>query len=212
MQHTRARRIITRGPIRVVGIFPSTKSDRTLHWESQLERDRMYQHEIDPHVRSFREQPKTYELLVDGVVRRYTPDLEVTFHSGAVVIEEIKPATRASQEARLYQAMAAALENDGINFRVVTDTEIRRQPYLQNIKYLLPFRHFGVSEEALDCITSSFRTADQIPFCQLLEKLSKAGLAVTILWALIARGQLLADLETPLNDHIPLKLNHGALS
>lgn len=158
VQHTRARRIITRGPIRVVGIFPSTKSDRTLHWESQLERDRMYQHEIDPHVRSFREQPKTYELLVDGVVRRYTPDLEIAFHSGAVVIEEIKPAARVSQEARLYQAMAAALENDGIKFRVVTDTEIRRQPYLQNIKYLLPEPTKGSNIEVIDRSFSRIRS------------------------------------------------------
>lgn len=212
MQHNRARRIITRGPIRVVGIFPSTKSNRTLHWESQLERDRMYHHEIDPQVCSFREQPKTYKLIVDGVLRRYTPDLEVIYHSGATIIEEVKPSERVSKEVRLYQAMAAALEDSGIRFRVVTDTEIRRQPYLQNVKYLLPFRHFDVSEDAIECIADLFRTVRKIPFGQLHEKLSGKGLTITFLWALIAQGKLLADLEQVLNDETPLKLNYGALS
>ena len=67
MQHFRARRVITRGPTRVVGKFPSVKSGRSHHWESQLERDRMHQLELDPTVIEFREQPETLTLEVDGL-------------------------------------------------------------------------------------------------------------------------------------------------
>lgn len=38
----RPRRIVTRSGVRVRGIFPSTRFNRTLHWESTLERDLIY--------------------------------------------------------------------------------------------------------------------------------------------------------------------------
>lgn len=38
----RPRRIVTRSGVRVRGIFPSVRFNRTLHWESALERDLIY--------------------------------------------------------------------------------------------------------------------------------------------------------------------------
>lgn len=211
MQHQRARRVITRGPIRVVGIFPSTKSGHTLHWESQLERDRMYGHEIDPHVRSFREQPETYDVKVGDKWCRYTPDLEVIFHSGAIIIEEIKPAERVAKEISLYRAFAHQLESQGICFRVVTDTEIRRQPYFSNVRHLLPFRHFDAWTDLAPIVLAAFKDADILTLGTLKANLAAARAPVHSIWTLLAGGQICTDLEKPLQDASLLQLNHGAL-
>ena len=61
-QSVRARRVITRSPTRTVGRFPSLKCGRTIHWESQLERDFVLRLEFDEGVVSYREQPETIEV------------------------------------------------------------------------------------------------------------------------------------------------------
>lgn len=141
-QGTRARQVITRSPTRTVGRFPSLKAARTIHWESQLERDFVYLLELDPVVLSYREQPETVALQVDGIARRYTPDFLVRT-AAAWLVYEVKPADKAAESdtAALMAAAAEHYAGRGMRHQVVTESEIRVRPYLDNLMLLLRYRN-----------------------------------------------------------------------
>ncbi len=210
MQHFRVRRVITRGPTRVMGKFPSIKSGRAHHWESQLERDRMYALELDPRVIGFCEQPMKLQLYVYGKERTYTPDIAVETRNGTIV-EEIKPADKVDKYLEIYEAASRQLADRGIDFRVVTNIEIRREPFLSNISNLLPFRYFEVDTTVLDYLEAAFHGHRKISFSVLKDRLFTAGFPAWIPWALIAQNFILLDLDQKITGESQIGLNRGAL-
>lgn len=63
----RPRRVVTRGGIRVRGIFPSQRFQKALHWESDLERRLIYRLEASWRVQDVCTQPLTVSIpCVDG--------------------------------------------------------------------------------------------------------------------------------------------------
>lgn len=198
MQHDRARRVITRGPTRVVGKFPSLKSGRSLHWESQLERDRMFQLEFDPDVLNFREQPKTFEIVVGGEPRRYTPDLEV-IRTDRKVIEEVKPADRVPECADLFAAAGQHFANRGLFFAVLTEHEIRNEPELANIKLLLRYRRFSVAECKVDEARTVSSGLGPVPLEEFGRHLAARGFPDWAPWWLLSNHLLATDMSRPLS-------------
>lgn len=209
MTHKPARRVIPRGPAWVVGMFPSRKNGRMVHWESQLERDRMYILEFDPEVLSFKEQPETYEFDLDGKSIRYTPDLEVKRKDGNVTIEEVKPSSRTQKYAVLFDRAKEVFAGEGKHFQVVDDTVIRQQPRLDTIKYLLPFRRFTVAEDILECVYDRFSNTSCFTFGVLSDFLRKQGLTPSSRWIILAHNHLLFDLNTTLSPTSELWLPKG---
>lgn len=209
MKHERARKVITRGPVRVVGKFPSRKSKRSLHWESQLERDRMCLLEFDPDVISFREQPETFDLLVEGQRYAYTPDIEVITRDG-VVIEEIKPASRLDQFEPLFAAMSEEMIKRGICFRVITDTVIRLEPRLFNVKYLLRFRHYGIPEPVLAWSDAFLEENPEPTFGLLQRELDEVCAPRWMAWTLLAHHIIETDMDAVINTASPIKKGRGS--
>ena len=211
MSKERARPVITRGPYRVVGKFPSLKSDRMLHWESQLERDRMRQLELDPKVRSFREQPETYVFKLDGKLRSYTPDLEVVLTCGKVVIEEIKPADKVEKYAELFQFISSYLAEKALYFSVVTDTTIRRQPYMDNVAQLLSYRRRPIDHGTLMLTERTFKGQQVLSMAELCAVFSDGTSPPWQPYALLSQNIISADLEKPLSPDCQLTFNEGAI-
>ncbi|MGL4675908.1 MAG: hypothetical protein ACRCXK_13715 [Wohlfahrtiimonas sp.] len=87
----RAREPITRSRGKVRGQFPSTKMNRMVAWESQLERRACYLFEFSPCIKSFREQPIQLRIPHINKLCRYTPDFELIWHTGEISYVEIKP-------------------------------------------------------------------------------------------------------------------------
>ncbi|MCJ9430022.1 TnsA endonuclease N-terminal domain-containing protein [Kordiimonas marina] len=166
----------------------------------------MYQLELDPNVISFREQPITMQVTVNGKAHRYTPDLEVMTKRGKV-IEEIKPAQRVAEYAELFDAVSRAFEDAGIPFVVITDTEIRRRPYMDNVSYLLRFRYFDLDEPMVACVRRLVRPRRIATFLDLKQAFSEADLPAWGPWALLAHSALSIDLEAPIVDASPVSLN-----
>lgn len=126
--------MVKTSPIR--GDFPSLKLDRMVSYSSTIERDLLYFLEFWPHVIWYQEQPMTIEkTMLNGQVRRYTPDFEI--HEGETKsIIECKPEARlesshAQQQRKIGQKWAD--END-YNFVTITDTELRTGYQLTNLK------------------------------------------------------------------------------
>lgn len=207
-QGIRARRVITRSPTRTVGRFPSAKSRRSVHWESQLERDFICLLEFDPAVLEYREQPETISLKLDGTIRRYTPDFLVRTATGYTVYE-VKPGDKVALPD-VAPVLAQAAEHyaaRGMGYQVVTETEIRRRPYLDNVRLLLRYQAHPVGMDVrtrlLGCLERS-----PLPVGQVLEQLAPAA-GPAELYAMLATHQLQTDLSVALGSDSLIHLPHG---
>ncbi|WP_109117768.1 TnsA endonuclease N-terminal domain-containing protein [Azospirillum sp. TSO22-1] len=197
MSGTRARRVITRSVHRVKGRFPSLKMGRTIHWESQLERDLIYLLEFDPDVQAYREQPTTLSLVVDGKSRRYTPDFLVQKPHGFYVVE-VKPAEKARQPeyVALFAAATTSLQAMAAGFQILTEVDIRAQPRLDNIRLLLRYQRVDVPERVWPAIAGLLADGGK-PAGVICDALADVGVDMATLAALTCRHRLHADLNAP---------------
>jgi hypothetical protein len=138
----KARKVVTRSGRGFRGYFPSKKLNRMVEWESILERDAIYLFEHSPGVVSYQEQPSLVYYEIDGEMRKYFPDFELVLANGELVHVEVKPEAMLSSEklSMKLTAIAQAYASRQFTFRVLTDTEIRREPRLHNLKLLSRFK------------------------------------------------------------------------
>ncbi|OQS30421.1 TnsA endonuclease N-terminal domain-containing protein [Chromobacterium violaceum] len=144
-----ARRVVapTGGIIR--GRFPSTKAGRMLSFEQLLERDALYLFEFCPLVVEIREQPFRFHYSDGCKVRRYTPDFALTLKDGSQVIVEVKPArslARPDIQAKIM-AIQEAMKRQGYRYLILSDSTIRQEPRLENLKCLHPYLRHPISLE-----------------------------------------------------------------
>lgn len=201
----RARRVITRSPTRTVGRFPSLKAGRSIHWESQLERDFVYLLEFDPAVLDYREQPETIRLTVDGKQRRYTPDFLVRT-SSLMVVYEVKPADKAAHPdmVALFAAAAEHYAGRGMRHQVVTEADIRIQPYLDNVALLLRYRSHPVDPD-IEAMVLDRLAFEPAPLGELITALGPHADMAEVL-ALLANHRLAADLARRLDRGAVIRL------
>ena len=134
----RARRVITpsSGIVRVK--FPSRKNGRMMFAEGLLEAHAFYWLEAAIDVMEYREQPFTIRFPDGARLRRYTPDIEVTLHSGQRFVVEIKPQSslqRADVSAKIAIVREYFIQRN-TTYQVWTDSVIRREPWLSNLRWL----------------------------------------------------------------------------
>lgn len=202
---SRARKVITRSPTRTVGRFPSLKAARSIHWESQLERDFVYLLEFDPAVLDYREQPETIRLTIDGKPRRYTPDFLVRTAS-LMVVYEVKPADKAAHPdmVALFASAAEHYAGRGMRYQVVTEADIRIRPYIDNVALLLRYRSHPVDADV------EARILDRLAFeptslGELITELAPHADMAEVL-ALLANRRLSADLARRLDRDAVIRL------
>jgi hypothetical protein len=196
LANERAREVIHRGPRRTVGRFASVKMGRMVHWESQLERDLIYQLEFDRRVLVYQEQPLSVKLRVDGRPRKYTPDLLIR-RADSYDIIEVKPADTAGKPE--WQALFGAAREHfaglGANFCVVTDAEIRVQPRLANIVMLLRHQRTTVDGSVRNAVIHWLRNG-AIPLAIIEAELSALNAGIREIWALACAGDIQLGLDS----------------
>lgn len=132
----RARKVITRRGRGYRGKFPSLKLGRLVHWESLVERDLILHLEYDPQIEHYQEQPCVIDYYDHkGKSRKYYPDFLIRRADDSEALLEAKPAAkvRAPKLRAKLAAIALRMEERNHQFRVMTDTEIRRQPRFDNL-------------------------------------------------------------------------------
>jgi TnsA endonuclease N terminal len=193
-----ARKIQNRGCHRVIGRFPSSKAKQSLWWDSQIERDFLFHAEFDSSVSKISGQPFRVSYVTNGKRRRYTPDFLLEGSNKKLVVE-VKPHDKSqSPEFGLWkQAVSTVLEKNGYQFVVMTDTQIRAQPLLANLKWLFRFRTANYVAYDLQLLLAHLgRTAMTIADAQLLA--TKNNLDPNLVWHLVASRTLGVDLNKPL--------------
>lgn len=134
----RAREPVRRTTGRVVGFYPSTKNNRLVAWESQLEQKACALFEFSPDVVRYREQPISVYFESDGQMRRYTPDFELQFQDGRSIYLEVKPLAKLQNAdlKRRFQQVARFWKLNGRQFGVITDVELYHPALQLNLKLL----------------------------------------------------------------------------
>lgn len=116
-------------------IFPSRKNGESIVCEVRLEADACLHWEYDKDVISYRPQPERLVLEVEGKIRTYVPDFEVLYSDGSTTFVEVKPDNvyRKPKYLALYRAAEEFLHKRGQRFQLLTDSQIRQQPRLNNL-------------------------------------------------------------------------------
>jgi hypothetical protein len=208
-----ARRVVrpTGGIIR--GKFASRKNRRMVEFEELLELDFMHLLEAAPAVAAYRQQPVDIRYPDGDRLRTYTPDIEVLLTSGEALYVEVKPESRLSdpEVARKLDAIRRQLERDQVRFEVVTCVDIRRQPRLDNIRWL--YQQAGttqVSAEAAEFGARQLNTSGPHTIASARAKLRGTGLDPA---RLLLTGICACDLDQPVSFETPIYLagehNHG---
>lgn len=195
-------------------------SDKSIPFESSLERDFGYLALFDLRVRRVCSQPVAITYTdPEGKSRHYTPDFQVTyFHSpyGEVdALVEVKPSSEFSSMGGLdnskFVAAKSWCEEHGMAFHVLTENEIRGQ-HLDNVRALYPFRlsHPDEDMSVTMHVWSFARENSGMMIGKILEACSSAEISSSdvqrSLWCLIATRQLFCDLSQPLTANLEVFL------
>lgn len=204
----RTRKVITRSGARIRGKFPSAKMGKSVHWESLLERDACLLLEFSSGIRSYQEQPRKVQMSASGHPDQVQyPDFEITTVDGEVGYLEIKHSSQFSRpdvKAKL-QLLQEQLEEEGYFYRVLTEVEIRRQPLLQNLWCLLPYRSPCIKPIHGDLANKISSHLHETTLNELSEILGSTQSVMTLL----ADQHWVFDLNKKLNPGTALKRNYG---
>jgi hypothetical protein len=197
----------------VTGSLPSPKNGSVAAFESSLERDFLIVLEFDLNVSRFEVQPVRIEYPgPDEKPRTYVPDALVFYRTDIVPARwmkpwlcEIKPwrilGRKAAEFEPKFRAARAYAAERGWEFRVLTEREIRR-PYLDNAKFLLPYRKMAVPDEHATVLLEAVHQLRETDPDGLLaavrwDRWSRAEI-IPALWRLVANRRIGADLTLPI--------------
>lgn len=190
----RARKVITRSGRKIRGKFPSRKLGKQVHWESPLERDAIAMFEVHPCVLSYQEQPME-ETYYDGKGQPHKcyPDFRVRSLGGQEILVEVKRNADLRRRSVLgkLELIALHFEQKGLPYRVITETEIHRQPLHANVARLWDaLRCTKISGEARVIVAGLM--GDRL--YRSYELVAQLG-SEAVLLALIGSGALRTNLE-----------------
>ena len=169
--------------------------------------------DFDPDVAQFGVQPETFVWTDASRQRRYTPDIRLETVGGEVIYRQVKLATRLTTDPTLggrlpaIEAECAARE---ARHEMWLDPDIRRQPRLSNARRL----RATVAVLAAEDLHAIHTKITRLPFPSNLgaaaEALGGRPVHVNIVLGLVAVGELVVDLDRPLDDNTVLMRGRNA--
>lgn len=179
---------------KVIGRSFSPKMGVALDWESTLERDWLLCLDGDPAVRAFGVQPRAFNYLYEGGWHRYTPDVEVHWAAADELptIYEVKPLEVASSPSFKQKAatIGAVVKAKGYRFEVVTETEIRAEPRLSNLRFLKYYSAVDVTNSERDMVSHMLEAQGACSLQVLSHVLADTSVNLATLYRLLWDGYI----------------------
>ena len=200
------------------------RKQKSIAFESTLERDLLTILEFNDSVSDVIEQPVTIEYInANGRNTKYTPDFLVYFDEpnvGGFILKrkpmliEVKPREIIQMKfnelrPKFKIATKYASKNDMI-FKIYDESKIRG-PYFQNISMLKRYKNLEYSQDEEQRILSYINMVGNVTIDEAIEYLYitkiQKGLALGQIWHLLANKILLCPFAEPLNHSTTIWLN-----
>lgn len=199
----------------VTGVTPSSKAVGEAQFESTLERDFLALLEFSPEVARFEVQPAKIQWLDDtGAPRCYTPDVLVEFDphlKRKPWLCEVKYRADIKKDwETLHPKFRMGIryaKHHGWRFRLVSEVEIRT-PYLENIRFLMPFRFRELPKADIEQVAIKLRELGKTTPAGIIQSLTqdkwRQAELLPVTWHLLACHLVGADLESTLTMDTPI--------
>ena len=210
-------------PVRRIGLCYRSVSGRvpmgggrpSVSVESTLERDFVLLRRFDPEVAAIEEQPVRVEYPSGGILRAYIPDFLVFYRDSVRQPElvEVKPASDPGLRSGLLKERLAAARDfaarRGWVFLLATEREIRT-PRLGNATFLLPYRDRAVAPNLRELLLMA-AGAEGATVQKVTDDVARTlkgdpRWVLPAVWTLIARFEIVADLDRPVSMRSPLQI------
>jgi len=145
---TATRTISNAGRLQATRVVAGIKAIGLAPTESSVEADGLLDMQYDRTIATFQVQPKTFELVVDGEARKYTPDVKYVRATGVIGFREFKDASQPlpPDEVRKLEAAARRFNDEGYDFDIVNSAELRRGYRMANLRLLKRYAQWPTSE------------------------------------------------------------------
>ena len=175
---TATRVISNAGRLRVLEVVAAAKAIGIAPTESSVESDGLIDLAYDRSVASFQVQPVTVDLLVDGVARRYTPDVKYVRHTGVIGFREFKDSDHPLEPDMVRKLEAARLQfqRDGYEFDVMESGDLRRGFRMDNLRTLKRYSGWAASQLLREEVLAALQHGWAKDLGQLRELVGLAGL------------------------------------
>lgn len=211
--HVPARKVIVRSPVRILRELASVKMHCKVPCESAIEYDHCVVLDVRRDVVAFHAQPELLHYTDrDGNPRRHFPDVRVELASGDVEFHEVKPDEEADdpETRRLHAAIAAEYARRGARYRVMRESEVRREPRLGNALLLRSVRVRRPTRQQVERVHEALARGAR-PLGELQALLGRGAEGRADLLALALRGLVDLDWERrPIGPDIPVFLPRRA--
>lgn len=186
----RVREVVKRSNCRVTGKFPSMKNKRMMQWESFLEWNAFLLFEYNRTVDSYSEQPATITYYINGEKHTHIPDLYVIKGNRRIFIE-VKTDKNASDEDinERTKILKKQLPYYGFEYQVLVESEIKQEPRLSNIRYLIRNSRTKVDIKDVEFVRKIYKRNENIKWGNVIDK-NNDSISLTKICKLIIDGIL----------------------
>jgi len=192
------------------GHFYSAKNQRSLVFESTLERDHFYILEFDKAVRSFVEQPLVVESVFNGLKVKYYPDCLVYSVSEIPKLVEIKytydleDPEKKEKLANKFRVLDEYSKENGYEFCVRTEDDIRSER-LNNYKFIYRYfdrpsnydKYYGL---ILDLCQHDKKVTVNSILDSVCSSKEQRAYVLPVIWHLVAIESLKCDIDIKLTN------------
>ena len=120
----------------------------SIEWESQLERSCIYAAIGLWPVAKILHQPYRIPMPSENRERYYLPDFSVKLLDGSEIVVEVKPTCFIEKNRARFDAAAEWLRRSGIQFVVLTETQLRHHSWSHIAPMFLYYARWGIDDES----------------------------------------------------------------
>lgn len=208
--------------VRPVRAFPTFKGQRNfpgwyyaattqghIAFESWLERDHLMCLDFDPDVHAIAAQPFwLFWATEHGLRRSHAPDLLARRADGSALVVDSRPAERIRpRDQRAFEATRQACSELGWDYRVWGQVD---PVFMANMRWLAGYRHERCYNATVADRLRSVFTDQEVPLIQGAVQAGEPLRTLPVLFHLMWRRELVADLSLLLGEHTPVSVARGA--
>jgi hypothetical protein len=193
-----------------VSKIPSEKMSQSIWNESILERDCAVTYECDRDVIRYFGQGARVFYELDGRRRTYTADFLVHRKTGRPQIVEVKLRRNITPWfEQLFRIITPICDHAGCDFVVLTEVEIRIEPFLSNIKRQWYYSRTAIHPQHYLLCAEFFRLNPHSTIGRMVDFFAARNCDRSVVFALMHRGVISTDHAVPFTMNSPIQ--HGSL-